>query len=93
MTYGRMCKYYGIKPLTPTQEENISDNEKAIRQCKIDIIDKCVHFRKAIDVMETMAREVEEKDEKEYVDTMVDFRRRMRHIWEEMKEIISDEDC
>lgn len=92
MRYEKMCKYYGIKPLTPEQERDSSDNEKIIRKCKIDIIDKCTHFRKAIDVMESMAREVEEKDDKEYVDTMIEFRTRMRKIWEEMKEIISDED-
>lgn len=93
MTYKGMCKHYGIRPLTQEEEKKLSDNVKVIRQCKVNIIDKCEHMRKAIDVMEKMARVVEEKDDKEYVDTMVDFRKRLRNIWEEMKEIISDEDC
>ena len=93
MTYKSMCKYYGLRPLKPEQEKNLSGGEKIIRQCKVDIIDDCTHFRKAIDVMEAMAREIEERNEKDYIETMVDFRRRTRKIWSEMVEIISDEDC
>ena len=88
MTYRAMCKHYGIKPLKPEDEQNTSDNEKIIRKCKVDIIDKCEHMRKAIDIMEAMAKEIEETDNKEHADIMVEFRSRMRNIWSDMKEII-----
>lgn len=88
MTYRAMCKYYGIRPLRNNEENMLTDNEKIIRQCKVDIVDMCLHMRKAIDIMEAMAKEIKEIDDKEYSDTMIEFRRRVREIREAMGDVI-----
>lgn len=51
-----VCRYYGIHPYSVEEETNLSDEEKLIRQCKINIVDACSNMRGMIDQLERRAK-------------------------------------
>ena len=54
--YISMCKRYGITPYSAEEESLLSDEEKLVRQCKIDIVDACSNMRGMIDQLERRAK-------------------------------------
>lgn len=54
--YKTACKFYGILPLSGNEINVLTDDEKAIRQCKIDIINMCTELLKNIDRIETKVK-------------------------------------
>ena len=76
--YKATCKYYGIKPLTQDEENQLSDNEKIIRQCKIDVINLCTEMLKNIDIIEQKSRIAKELDDNARAEILVGFRSAVR---------------
>ena len=58
--YKLACKYYGIIPYNKEEEENLSDDEKLIRQCKIDIINACNEMRESLEQLGNRAKRAPE---------------------------------
>ena len=59
--YKMACKVYGIRPLSKDEEFGLSIEERIIRQSKIDIVNICNELRKAIDEIDSIAVEIDEK--------------------------------
>lgn len=72
---------YGIRPYNVDEEANLSDDEKLIRQCKIDIVDACSHMRKYVDQLERRAKQAPENgdfDLQEHAELMKNWRIKVR---------------
>ena len=78
--YRMACKVYGIRPLEQKEETQLSDGEKIVRQCKIDIVNMCNSLRKKIDEYDSIAVTAEEK--KNNKDKMMDLRSKVRKVVE-----------
>ena len=78
--YKMACKVYGIKPLTAEQEKKLSDNEKIIRECKINIINMCNDIRKAVNAIDQEAVNANEIDNLKEMNKLVNLRSELRSI-------------
>lgn len=76
--YKMACKVYGLRPLTRAEEADLPENEKVIRQCKIDILNMCTEMLNYIEVIEENSKYTEEKDDSEYKDYLAGFRQVVR---------------
>lgn len=75
--YKLACKFYGIHPYKVDEEANLSDDEKLIRQCKIDIINACTDMRQLLEQLEYRAKEAPENgdfDLQEHAELMKNWR-------------------
>lgn len=78
--YRIACNVYGIRPLTAGQKEKLSDNEKIIRECKIDIINMCNEIRKAVKAIDQMAVNTKEINDYEEMQSLTNLRSELRSI-------------
>lgn len=78
--YRMACKVYGIRPLEQKEETQLSDGEKIVRQCKIDIVNMCNSLRKKIDEYDSIAVTAEETENNK--DKMMDLRSKVRKVVE-----------
>lgn len=77
--YKLACKYYGIIPYGREEEENLTDEEKLTRQCKIDVIDMVNQTRKLLDQIERRAKGAPESKDPKDATLLRDFRSKMRN--------------
>lgn len=64
--FNRLCKTYGIKPLSLSEEVALSENARRTRNNKIVIRDTIEHMRVMLDSMESKAQKIPELDKDEH---------------------------
>lgn len=82
--YMMACKVYGIRPLTEEEERKLSDEEKLIRQCKINLVNMCQSMRETIRKIDSYSMDVHETDGRDESKKIADIRNRMRKAVEIM---------
>lgn len=85
--YDRLCRKYGIKPMSKTEESNLTAREQMVRKYKYESGVICDKIQMEFDILRDMVRRVPVVNDQETVEGMEAFCSMMKDLYQQINEM------